>query len=299
VVVVVVFAAVLAAPASPHRRNAGIVWAEANAIYGANADGSGRHKITAYYGRYLPDNFSSPVWSPSGRVLAYSTCGSDTCFIQLFGPSGRKRTLSLDKLQAETSPTWSPDGQELAFTSSRGSPIAGEGISAVSVVSRRMRRITPPKVLRMDEDPSWSPDGTTIAFVRFVSKRVIYPFLTGAPVIYLVGADGRRLRWLTRGESPSWSPDGRRLVFAWGDGIYTIEPSGHGRTRIARVRGTKGDLLQPRWSPDGRKILYTTTPYGRHPGIWVMDADGSDRKRVVTIRGFYRDNALFGANWKP
>jgi Tol biopolymer transport system component len=284
-VVVVGFTSVLPAAASRQRQNAGIVWAQAYAILGAHADGSHRHRITDYDGGIVPDNFASPVWSPAGRKLAYNNCDSGVCVIHLFRYSGRNETL---RLYGANSPTWSPAGLELAFQAATQSPREGVGISAFSLVSRRLREITPPRRNRIDDDPAWSPDGTTIAFVRFVRE----------PVIYLVGAYGGRARWLTRGESPSWASDGGRLVFAFGDGIYTIKPSGRGRTRIARVPGTRGADLQPRWSPDGRKILFTTTPLGRRPGIWVMDVDGSDRRRVISVRTDGRSN-LYGANWQP
>jgi Tol biopolymer transport system component len=287
-VVVVGFALVLPAAASRQRQNAGIVWAQAYAILGAHADGSHRHRITDYDGGIVPDNFASPVWSPAGRKLAYNNCDSGVCVIHLFRYSGRNETLL--RLGGANNPTWSPDGLELAFqaTSHSASLFTGIGISAFSLASRRWREITPPRRYRFDDDPAWSPDGATIAFVRFVRE----------PVIYFVGAYGGPARWLTRGESPSWAPGGSRLVFAFGDGIYTIEPSGRGRTRIARIPGTRGADLQPRWSPDGRKILFTTTPHGRRPGIWVMDVDGSDRRRIITVPTHGSSN-FYGANWQP
>lgn len=282
--VVVVFASVLPAAASVQRQNAGIVWAQRNAIYGAHVDGSRRHKITDFDGGIVPDEFAAPVWSPAGRTLAYNNCDSGVCLIHLFSYSGRRETLR----NGGNNPTWSPDGRELAFQKAYQHASDGLGISVLTVASRRVRKITQARRGRIDDDPAWSPGGSTIAFVRNVRE----------PVIYLVGAQGGPARWLTRGESPSWAPSGSRLVFAFGDGIYTIEPSGRGRTRIARVPGTRGAELQPRWSPDERKILFTTTPYARRPGIWVMNVDGSDRRRVITVRAD-RGSNLYGANWQP
>ena len=269
------------------------MWAQSYAILGAHTDGSHRHRITDYDGGFVPDNLGSPVWSPAGRKLAYNNCDSGVCLIHLFRYFGPKR----DAPRGRPAVQWEqPDLVARRVSNSRSrrtsysvSLSTGIGISAFSLASRRWREITPPRRYRFDYDPAWSPDGATIAFVRFVRE----------PVIYLVGAQGGPARWLTRGESPSWAPHGSRLVFAFGDGIYTIEPSGRGRMRIARIPGTRGKDLQPRWSPDGRKILFTTTPFGGRPGIWVMDVDGSDRRRVITVPTPCCSSNLYGANWQP
>jgi Tol biopolymer transport system component len=280
------------ASASSNRRNAGIVWAQDEGIYGADADGARRRGITDYDGGFVPDNFASPAWSPSGRTLAYNNCDSGACLIHLVDPAARaRRTVRRFGLGLQNDPTWSPDGSELAFEASTTD--RGGGISAVSLTSMRLRTITEPESAA-DESPAWSPDGRTIAFTRIYS----FPF---KPVLFLVGQDGRGLRSLTVGFDPSWSPDGRWIVFAWGNGIHRISSDGRERARLARIAGARGYDLKPRWSPDGRKILYITTPSGRRPTIWTMNADGSNRRRVIVLRGPRQRGGtnLNGAGWKP
>jgi Tol biopolymer transport system component len=251
-------------------------------------DGGNKRLITTYHTGGYPDYFYAPEWSPSGQDLTYTDCLSAGCTIRVVRPaSGGKLTPDLGA-NWTVAPTWSPDGRELAFVSSEtGVPVAGMGISAASLSTRKFRTITPPKRYRWDASPDWSPDGKTIAFTRQVVGQ--------PPVVYLVGQDGRNLKWLTRGESPSWSPNGRSLVFGLGNGIYRINADGGARTLLARVPGVKH--LDPRWSPDGYKILYTTAS---PPAIWTMNTDGTDKKRIVVIRGPGDHNSnVNGAAWRP
>jgi Tol biopolymer transport system component len=72
-----------------------------------------------------------------------------------------------------------------------------------------------------------------------------------------------------------WSPDGRTIAVAGpGQGIigfYVVNVDGSGRRLMSRY----GD--GPAWSPDGRRIAFV----GRW-GIWVMNADGSVRRKLTT-----------------
>ncbi len=73
------------------------------------------------------------------------------------------------------------------------------------------------------------------------------------------------------------SPDGRTLAFALLGDIYTMPVSGGTPTRIAEGLAWE---IQPRFSPDGRRIAFTSDRAGGD-NIWVMNADGSDKKQVT------------------
>src|SRR5690348_4031851 len=96
--------------------------------------------------------------------------------------------------------------------------------------------------------------------------------------VYVVRTDGR---WILRKKTrlneadPVWSPDGRHIAFeGWtipneaDASIYTMNPDGTHRRRLARGRG-------PQWSPDGRRIAYVKD------GIYVMNSNGTRQKRLT------------------
>ena len=73
------------------------------------------------------------------------------------------------------------------------------------------------------------------------------------------------------------SPDGQTLAFTLLGDIYTMPITGGTPKRIAE--GLAWDV-HPRFSPDGTRIAFTSDR-GGGDNIWVMNADGSDKRQVT------------------
>lgn len=87
------------------------------------------------------------------------------------------------------------------------------------------------------------------------------------------------------------SPDGSTVAFALLGDIYTMPISGGTPRRIAEGLAWE---VQPRFSPDGSRIAFTSDR-GGGDNIWLMNADGSD-KRQVTKEKF---RLLNQPTWSP
>ncbi|MFM6931597.1 MAG: amidohydrolase, partial [Novosphingobium sp.] len=87
------------------------------------------------------------------------------------------------------------------------------------------------------------------------------------------------------------SPDGKRVAFDLLGDIYTLPIDGGTPTRIAEGLAYE---TQPRFSPDGKRIAFTSDR-GGGDNIWIMNADGSD-KRQLTTENF---RLLNQPSWSP
>lgn len=112
--------------------------------------------------------------------------------------------------------------------------------------------------------------------------------------IHVMRPDGSGRRQLTRDEyndiAAHWSPDGRQIVFARSRSpasdspldIHVMDADGRHMRRLFQGEGTAS---WPRWSPDGRRIAFQRMDLGSGFRIYVMNADGTDVRRVTADVG--------------
>lgn len=89
--------------------------------------------------------------------------------------------------------------------------------------------------------------------------------------------DGSRATWFLGGQTFAWSPSGDRLAVPDGNGLWTVNPDGTGKSFVQVGEGAENAA----WSPDGARIAYNSPE-----GIVIIDVDGSNRTVVPNTDWF-------------
>jgi dipeptidyl aminopeptidase/acylaminoacyl peptidase len=201
------------------------------------------------------------VQRPAGRggLVLQRRIGRTADLYVLDVATGRLRRLTRTE-RHESSPVWSPDRRRLAFT-------VNPGASELDVYTMRADGSDVVRVTSSagpDQEPTWLPDGR----LAYSSVR------DGIGSIYV---DDKRV--LKKTSSVEWSPSGKAIAFSaaleFGFDVWLTDAKTRKRWNLTAA--LHEDAYNPRWSPDGTRIAFATAQ-----AVYVMRADGSARRRVVT-----------------
>jgi TolB protein len=117
-----------------------------------------------------------------------------------------------------------------------------------------------------------------------------------------------RSRQLTDGgtwRQPQWSPDGTQIAYVYRSTnfseLFVMRADGTDHRRLTRSQSTSlGDndwVFRPTWSPDGSQIAFTSDAGSYHPVVWVMNADGSAKRQLLSITSL--QEAADSMSWSP
>ena len=126
-------------------------------LYIMNTDGSALNcpsggRDTACRITFGRGNYSTPVWSPRGDLVAFTKQTRGRFHIGVIGTDGEGERL-LSEAYLDEGPAWSPNGRVITFFR-EGRPGAGPKLWSVDLTGRNLRQI----VTDTDaSDPAWSP----------------------------------------------------------------------------------------------------------------------------------------------
>jgi len=242
------------------------------------------------------DRGGGPLWSPDGKWLAFFGKQGDKHGLLIAKPDGSDVT-ALVSPEGTNSPlpgtgneiTWSPDGKQIAYISSTPDSRAAEASGDPMVITRYL----------------YKPDAGE-GMTRFNDNQRLH--------IFVIDLATKQSRQLTKGNtdehSIDWSPDGKELLYLtnpepnqdefFNYDVYALKLADNTNRRITATEFIEYD---PQWSPDGKRILFRGTRRGltdrettmEDTHVWVMNADGSDRREI----GAVLDNRQGSPKWAP
>jgi Tol biopolymer transport system component len=195
----------------------------------------------------------------------------------------------------ETKLSITPDGEGIVYSMPVWKPEEKEPLGSNLWLQRGVQKSRLTDGDYHDVTPSVSRDGQ---WIYFSSNR------SGKLCIWRIQTNGKGgIGQVTDSPSsavdyePTLSPDGKRLAYsslragAKIPQIWFCNPDGTLQTQIREGR-------QPAWSPDGSSVAYVTTDQttkATGDAVWVIDADGSNPRRVAFSPG----NSFRHPSWSP
>ena len=237
-----------------------LVYVNGNAVYVANADGTGSCQLTFLPGRLADENentsegqnvATSPVWSPDGREIALTIVNPKGKIDQVWEVSANGTNLHqmFPGWQAEAATccgSWMPDGKYFVF-------VAGGQIWAARRTGSLLRKVSDEPVQLTAGAVSYSypvpgKDGNTIFAVagfrrgelqRYDSRaKTFEPFLGGISA-----------------QDEAFSNDGTWVAYVSYPDCVLWRSKLDGSEKL-QLSSPPIQALRPRWSPDGKEIAY-------------------------------------------
>jgi len=190
--------------------------------------------------------------------------------LEIYSLATKTPEVVLQSIDVIEAPNWHPDGESLLIN-------GGGRLFRVPLDAPALVPVDTGPAIRCNNDHGISPDGKTIVISSHHAGR--------GSQIYTMPIGGGDLSLITP-DAPSWwhgwSPGGARLAYVAARGgsrvidVYTIGVGGGAETRLTNG---EGHCNGPDYSPDGG-LIYYNCDRGGHAQIWVMNADGSDQRRL-------------------
>jgi Tol biopolymer transport system component/DNA-binding winged helix-turn-helix (wHTH) protein len=241
----------------------------------------------------LTHDVDSPVaFSPDGRIafVRISADQKETALVVADTAGANEHTLSVRAMGEGFSlagPAWSPDGRLIACASN-ADPTA-KWSARLLIVDTADGSVRPFSQGRWSwiGRTAWAADGRGLFLVAWDNESP-----TMSDQVWFVSYPGDVPRRVTNDINgylgASLSADSRVMITARSERVagFFVAPLTDTDASV-KLGGVSADLFSERygfsWTPDGR-VVYASSASGE-PNIWVMDADGTNRRQLTSERG--------------
>lgn len=274
----------------------------ATRYYLVSADGGDRREITS-------DDRPKGLlrWSPDGSRLAYLTYNqnpdgsilnsADLCVTEF--ATGDTHQAPVGNVQDLV---WMPDGRSLLAIVRADDAVS---IEKYAGNGNHEGRVSAADFLRDAVTISISPDASKVAYINPVPERDIESGSDSLNISALGGSATTSFATLWTEASIVWSPDSTRVAFValTNDYEYALYVAGAAGAQLRELMlvntgDESGEMVPsaPAWSPDGTRIAISSFSSPEGPALYVMNADGTDRRQILTFTG---NGMIYDLAWRP
>lgn len=254
------------------------------------------------------ENF--PSLGRDGRIVFQmgSSVEPNTNSIQVLTPGGTSTDTVLSGCSLNE-PRFSPDQSKIAYwrACAVGSVpsayiVNTDGTNPTAVIKAAPNEIVPHVGWHpLPVTPPQNPTHVAGTLAHSQRDQIGFDSLESGRLMFVRPNGSGRLARLTSAGiyRPSWSPDGLRLAFSERVGVTQLlyVMNRDGSDKIPLTNAADGAVRDTAWSPDGTRIAFTMKAPGRPDfELWVMNADGSNKQRIVDTLFFL---PITQPSWSP
>jgi len=226
-------------------------------------------------------------FSFKGMIVFESSMDGDS---EIYLLTKKKLEKLTDNSWDDEYPKWSPDGKRIAYTAN---PRGNYDIFVMDMDGSNITQIT---TSQKDEvEHAWFPDGKKLAFTIEERRGIRRNF-----TLWMIDLESKQTKKIIpefrrANALPNFSPiaplmgfTGKRTI-GWDVFIYNMQK------KELKPLTEGGKACRPHFSKDGRKIAYVSAKADGKGDIWLMNPDGSEKRRITERNETYD----YFPSWSP